>query len=62
MYKQLGPFVLNVEEGKFTGSEIVVMLGQNGTGKTTLIKMLAGILKPDNEGLVFPKLNISYKP
>lgn len=23
------------------------MLGQNGTGKTTMIKMLAGILKPD---------------
>ena len=38
------------------------MLGQNGTGKTTLIKILAGIIKPDNEGMEFPKLNISYKP
>jgi len=26
-----------------------MMLGQNGTGKTTLIKLLAGILKPDDE-------------
>ena len=38
------------------------MLGQNGTGKTTLIKMLAGILKPDDEDVEIPRLNISYKP
>lgn len=38
------------------------MLGQNGTGKTTLIKMLAGILKPDDSDIDMPKLNISYKP
>jgi ATP-binding cassette, sub-family E, member 1 len=38
------------------------MLGQNGTGKTTLIKMLAGILKPDDDSVNIPKLNISYKP
>jgi len=37
-------FKLNVEAGEFTDSEIIVMLGQNGTGKTTFIKMLAGIL------------------
>ena len=60
--KTLGSFKLTVEEGKFTGSEIVVMLGQNGTGKTTLIKILAGILKPDGDDTDFPKLNISYKP
>lgn len=38
------------------------MLGQNGTGKTTFIKMLAGILKPDDEKVDMPKLSISYKP
>lgn len=38
------------------------MLGQNGTGKTTMIKMLAGAMKPDDEDLEMPKLNISYKP
>ena len=44
MIKTLGPFKLEVMAGSFKPCEIVMMLGQNGTGKTTLIKMLAGIL------------------
>ena len=62
MTKTLGPFKLEVAEGTFKPSEIVMMLGQNGTGKTTLIKMLAGILQPDDEEAEIPKLSISYKP
>lgn len=31
-------------------------------GKTTLIKLLAGIIKPDDEKIEMPKLSISYKP
>ncbi|OLY83750.1 ABC transporter E family member 2 [Smittium mucronatum] len=61
MTKTLGDFKLNVEGGEFTDSEIIVLLGENGTGKTTLIRMLAGALKPDGEGEV-PELNVSYKP
>lgn len=62
MTKTLGPFKLSVEEGIFSNSECIVMLGQNGTGKTTFVKMLAGILKPDDTGVELPKLNVSYKP
>ncbi|KAJ7003001.1 hypothetical protein NC653_008281 [Populus alba x Populus x berolinensis] len=47
MSKTQGNFKLSVVEGEFTDSQIVVMLGENGTGKTTFIRMLAGLLKPD---------------
>jgi ATP-binding cassette subfamily E protein 1 len=50
MTKTLGPFSLKVEPGTFSPSETIVMLGQNGTGKTTMIKMLAGLLIPDGDG------------
>ncbi|CAI4058111.1 hypothetical protein SKDZ_04G3160 [Saccharomyces kudriavzevii ZP591] len=59
--KTQGDFVLNVEEGEFSDSEILVMMGENGTGKTTLIKLLAGALKPD-EGQDISRLNVSMKP
>jgi ATP-binding cassette, sub-family E, member 1 len=61
MKKNLGDFELNVNGGSFTDSEIIVLLGENGTGKTTLIRILAGNLEPDGETDA-PKLNISYKP
>lgn len=62
MEKTLGPFHLKITGGVFNASETIVMLGQNGTGKTTMIKMLGGFIKPDDETLEMPKLNISLKP
>jgi len=61
MKKSMGGFSLSVKAGNFTDSEIIVLLGQNGTGKTTFIRMLAGILKPDTE-VELPELHVSYKP
>jgi ATP-binding cassette subfamily E protein 1 len=47
MTKTMGSFHLTVQKGQFSDSEILVLLGENGTGKTTFIRMLAGKLEPD---------------
>ncbi|CAI5533681.1 unnamed protein product [Closterium sp. Naga37s-1] len=68
MVKKQGGFKLTVEPGDFTDSQIVVMLGENGTGKTTFIRMLAGLLKSDpdeatgKEAANLPEFSVSYKP
>lgn len=61
MKKTQGGFHLSVTAGDFTDSEIIVMMGENGTGKTTFCRMLAGLLAPD-EGTKAPKLSVSMKP
>ncbi|XP_010511564.1 PREDICTED: ABC transporter E family member 1-like [Camelina sativa] len=65
MSKKIGDFKLDVMEGEFTDSQIIVMLGENGTGKTTFIRMLAGAF-PREEGVeesaTMPEFNVSYKP
>mmetsp|Transcript_145 Transcript_145/g.271 ORF Transcript_145/g.271 Transcript_145/m.271 type:complete len:449 (+) Transcript_145:90-1436(+) len=61
MTKTMGSFKLEIKQGRFSDSEIIVLLGQNGTGKTTFIRMLAGMLEAD-DGTKVPGLNVSYKP
>merc|ERR1719264_2208909 len=62
MSKTLGTFKISVKAGQFSDSEILVLLGENGTGKTTFIRMMAGKLTPDEGSGEVPSLNISYKP
>jgi ATP-binding cassette subfamily E protein 1 len=75
MKRGTSQFILHVQEGEFTDSEIIVLLGENGTGKTTFVRMLAGLLKSDKqaeleeEGMTYeasqagvPEMNVSYKP
>ncbi len=59
--KRLGSFTLNVEEGTINKGEIVGVLGANGIGKTSFVKMLAHVVKPDS-GDVDTKIKVSYKP
>lgn len=60
MSKTLGGFKLTVEEGSFTDSEIIVMLGENGTGKTTFVRLLAG--EPPDNAINQQSLKVSLKP
>lgn len=55
-------FKLSVEKGAFTDSQITVLLGPNASGKTSMIKMLAGIIQPDSSEEELPELHVSYKP
>lgn len=61
MTKTLGGFKLTVEGGEFTDSEIIVMLGENGMGKTTLVKLFAGDT-PDAGDDAKLNLAVSLKP
>lgn len=54
-------FKLVAKPGEIKKGEIIGILGANGIGKTTFIKILAGIEKTDDER-EFGKLNVSYKP
>ena len=52
-------FTLEIEEGSFSTSEVTLLIGENGTGKSTMINMLAGILKTENFNM--PELSVSMK-
>ena len=54
-------FSLKTERGEVFKGEVIGILGPNGIGKTTFIRMLVGELKPDN-GKQLQNLKLSYKP
>ena len=59
--KKFTSFDLKVEEGSVRKGEILGVLGPNGIGKTTFVKMLAGVLEADNTKLEH-RLKVAYKP
>ncbi|MBS3147464.1 ribosome biogenesis/translation initiation ATPase RLI [Candidatus Woesearchaeota archaeon] len=59
--KTLGSFKLKSKEGTIGRNEVVGILGENGIGKTTFVKMLAGVLTAD-EGSIDAKIKVAYKP
>jgi ATP-binding cassette subfamily E protein 1 len=59
--KEYGAFRLEVEEGQLYSGEVVGVVGPNAIGKTTFIKMLAGIVEPTT-GSIDRKIRVSYKP
>lgn len=63
MIKSYKGFTLGVEPGEVKKGEVIGILGPNGIGKTTFIKLLAGIEKPDKGTTSTSyELAVSYKP
>ena len=59
--KNLGDFKLTSGEGNIHRSEVVGVVGANGTGKTTMARLIAGEMEYD-AGWVTAEAKISYKP
>ncbi len=59
--KQLGSFRLEAWHGDVKRNEVIGILGENGIGKTSFVKMLAGVIEADS-GETGAKLKVSYKP
>ena len=59
--KKFKAFALKTEAGELKEGEVIGVLGPNAIGKTTFVKMLAGVLKAD-KGKVDFKGTVAYKP
>jgi len=59
--KKYSKFDVIIDAGQVRKGEVLGILGANALGKTTMMKMIAGVEKPDS-GSVDKKLKIAYKP
>ena len=63
MQKAYAGFSLQIEPGEAGLGEVIGILGPNGIGKTTFVKLLAGIEKPDKgTSPMQGGSSVSYKP
>lgn len=59
--KKFPLFSVTIEPGKVSQGEVLGIMGANALGKTTFMKMIAGVEKPDS-GEINKKIKIAYKP
>ena len=53
----VGPLNLRIENGK-----ILVVIGPTGSGKSTILNLIAGLLKPDSGSILLDGLDITTVP
>jgi len=61
LQKKLDKFMLKIDAGGVHARSVIGVLGENGIGKTTFVKMLANVFKPD-QGTVEIPVRVAYKP
>ena len=59
--KKFPSFSMTIEPGRVRKGEVLGIMGANALGKTTMMKMIAGVEKPDF-GSIDKKIKIAYKP
>ncbi|MBT8242463.1 MAG: ribosome biogenesis/translation initiation ATPase RLI, partial [Nitrosopumilus sp.] len=59
--KKYPSFSVTIEPGRVRKGEVLGIMGANALGKTTMMKMIAGVEKPD-AGSIDKKIKIAYKP
>ena len=59
--KTFDSFSVVIEPGRVRKGEVLGIMGANALGKTTMMKMIAGVEKPDS-GSIDKKIKIAYKP
>ena len=59
--KKYPNFSLSINAGRVRKNEVVGIVGANALGKTTMMKMIAGVEKPD-AGKLETKVKLAYKP
>jgi ATP-binding cassette subfamily E protein 1 len=58
--KKLGRFSLSADKGEIYKNDVIGVMGENGIGKTSFVKILANVIEPDS-GKVDEKVTVSYK-
>ncbi len=61
LQKKFPTFSVTIEPGVVRKGEILGIMGANALGKTTMMKIIAGVEKPD-AGSIDRKIKIAYKP
>ena len=59
--KKFDTFSVSIMPGQIRKGEVLGIMGANALGKTTMMKMIAGVQKPDS-GHIDKKIKIAYKP